>query len=245
MSVAVVSDVHGSLAALEAVVADLTRRAPDAVVCGGDLALMGGQPAEVVGRIRELGWPTVVGNTDEVLWAPDEHERQLRRAPKLAPLLDLIFGEYAPATRERLAPADLDWLRGLPPEVRVGDVLVLHAGPGDLWRAPMADAPDEELRAVYGGCSARTVVYGHIHQPFVRDLDGLVVANSGSAGLSWDGDPRASYALVQADGAQIVRVAYDVERDAAALHETGYPDAARLAEMRRRARFLPVGWQPE
>jgi predicted phosphodiesterase len=68
--VAIVSDVHGSLSALDAVVTDIERRAPDLVMHGGDLVLMGPQPAEVVDRIRELGWPGVVGNTDEVLWRP-------------------------------------------------------------------------------------------------------------------------------------------------------------------------------
>jgi putative phosphoesterase len=236
-----VSDVHGGLAALEAVVADLRQRSPDAVVCGGDLALMGGAPGEVVGRIRELGWPTVVGNTDEVLWMPGDHARQVARAPKLRPLLGMIFERYAPATVERLDPGDLDWLRGLPREVRLDDVLVVHAAPHDLWRAPAPDAPDDELRATYGNLSAQVVVYGHIHRPFVRDLDGLTIVNSGSAGLTWDGDARASYVLVADAGAQVVRVDYDVERDARDLRAIGYPDAARLAEMRRRGRFLPVG----
>jgi predicted phosphodiesterase len=243
--VAVVSDLHGGLAALEAVVADLARRAPDAVVCGGDLALMGGQPAEVVRRVRELGWPAVVGNTDEVLWAPRERGHQARRAPQLQPLLDRIFGEYAPATLERLDPGEVEWLRGLPPQARVGDVLVLHATPGDLWRAPLPEASDDELRETYGALAARTVVYGHVHRPFVRALGDLTVANSGSAGMAWDGDPRASYVLVADDAVEVVRVEYDVERDAAALRSSGYPDAERLGEMRRRAGFLPLDWRAD
>jgi len=89
--VAVVSDIHGNLTALEAVVADLRRRGADIVVHGGDLALMGPRPAEVVDRIRELGWSGVVGNTDELLWRPGEHARQLARAPALAALLALLF----------------------------------------------------------------------------------------------------------------------------------------------------------
>ena len=64
MRVALVSDVHGNLTALEAVVADIGRRGVDMTVHGGDLALMGPRPAEVVDRVRELGWPGVVGNTD-------------------------------------------------------------------------------------------------------------------------------------------------------------------------------------
>jgi 3',5'-cyclic AMP phosphodiesterase CpdA len=76
MRIAIVSDVHGNLTALDAVVADVRRRAPDVVLHGGDLALMGAQPAEVVDRVRELGWPGVVGNADEALWSPGEHARQ-------------------------------------------------------------------------------------------------------------------------------------------------------------------------
>jgi 3',5'-cyclic AMP phosphodiesterase CpdA len=68
MRIAIVSDVHGNLTAFDAVLADIQRRAPDLVLHGGDLALIGAQPAEVIDRVRELGWPGVVGNTDEVLW---------------------------------------------------------------------------------------------------------------------------------------------------------------------------------
>jgi predicted phosphodiesterase len=78
---AVVSDIHGNLTALDAVIADLERREIDRVVHGGDLALAGCQPAEVIDRVRELGWLGVVGNVDELLWAPEEYDRQLRRAP--------------------------------------------------------------------------------------------------------------------------------------------------------------------
>ena len=67
MRLAIVSDVHGNLTALDAVIADIERRGADRIVHGGDLALGGCQPAERIDRVRELGWPGVVGNTDEVL----------------------------------------------------------------------------------------------------------------------------------------------------------------------------------
>jgi 3',5'-cyclic AMP phosphodiesterase CpdA len=82
MRLAVVSDIHGNLTALEAVIADIERRAVDRVVHGGDLALIGCQPAEVIDRVRELGWPGIVGNTDELLWRPGSGARQ--RSPGLA-----------------------------------------------------------------------------------------------------------------------------------------------------------------
>src|SRR3954468_18664226 len=145
MRVAVVSDVHGNLTALEAVAADVRRRSADAVLHGGDLALMGPRPAEVVDRVRELGWAGVVGNTDELLWNDAEHARQLERAPKLARLLELLFDAYAPDTRERLGDERIAWLRALPAELRVEGLAIVHASPGDLWRAPMPDADDERL----------------------------------------------------------------------------------------------------
>jgi predicted phosphodiesterase len=87
-----------------------------------------------------------------------------------------------------------------------------------------------------------TAVYGHIHRPFVRSLGELTVANSGSVGMPWDGDPRASYLLIDDGSARLIRVAYDVEREAAILRASRYPDAPRLVEMRRTGKFVrPVG----
>lgn len=241
MRLAVVSDIHGNLTALDAVIADLARRGVDRVVHGGDLALGGCRGAEVIDRIRELGWPGVVGNTDELLWRPEEQTAQLQRAPKLAGLLRLLFEEYAPATCGQIGPERLAWLRALPSQHRVGDVLVLHASPGDLWRAPAADAAGETLLATYAPCDARTVVYGHIHRPYVRRLGATTVANSGSVGAPYDDDPRASYLLVEDGTAAVVRVDYDVEREAELLIASGYPDRVRIAATRRSGRFLPVG----
>ncbi len=98
MRLAIVSDVHGNLTALEAVIADLERRGVDRVVHGGDLALMGCQGAEVVDRIRELGWPGIVGNTDEVLWRPELHDELAADAPGIVPVLDMVFRQYGPAS---------------------------------------------------------------------------------------------------------------------------------------------------
>ena len=241
MRVAIVSDVHGNLTAFEAVLADMQRRAPDLVLHGGDLALMGAEPAEVIDRVRELGWPGVVGNTDEVLWRPQEQLRQEELAPKLGGLLKLIFQEYAPATLELLGEERMTWLRELPAQQRLEDLVLVHSAPGDLWRAPMPDAEDDVLSAIYEPLDAATAVYGHIHRPYARTLTRLTVANSGSAGMPWDGDPRASYLLIEDGHPRLMRVEYDVEREAALLLDSGYPDAPRLVEMRRRGVFLRPG----
>jgi len=74
MRIAVVSDIHGNLTAFEAVLADLRETSPDLILHGGDLADAGSSPVEIVDRIRDLGWPGVVGNTDEMLVSPQTLE---------------------------------------------------------------------------------------------------------------------------------------------------------------------------
>lgn len=233
------SDVHGSLTALEAVIGDLARDAPDVVLHGGDLVLMGPQPAEVADRIRELGWPGVVGNTDELLWRPEVRDLEIARAPRLQALIALLFDAYRPHTAELLGDERIAWLRELPPEIEVGGVRLLHASPGDLWRAPQPGASSEGLRGLYGGSGHELVAYGHIHRPYTQNVGEFTVANCGSVGMPWDGDPRAAYLLIAEGQPRVIRVDYDVERDIALLARTRHPDAARLAEMRRRGRFVP------
>lgn len=241
MRIAVVSDVHGNLSALEAVVADLRRTAPDLVVQGGDAALIGPRPAEVVDRLRELGWPGVVGNTDEMLWDGSVRAEQERRAPKLLAWLGVLFGVLGPWAAERLGEERIAWLRAQPLEQRREGVRVVHARPGDLWRAPMPDAADAELASTYGGAGARLSVYGHIHRPYVRALPELTVANSGSVGLPWDGDPRPSYLLVDGDQVEVRRVAYDLDLARRELDDAGFPLADWLASVQREGRFVRPG----
>jgi putative phosphoesterase len=240
LPLAIVSDIHGNLTALDAVIADIERRKVDRVLQGGDLALAGCQPAEVIDRVRELEWPGIVGNTDELLWRPEECAEQERNAPKLRDLLRVLFEDYAPATRELIGDDRINWLRRLPAEHREDGVILLHASPGDLWRAPLPDAEDTELVATYESCEAETVVYGHIHRPYVRNLGPFTVANSGSVGSPFDGDPRASYLLVDGSEVEVIRVEYDIDREISLLLGSGYPDAERIAETRRSGRFIPV-----
>lgn len=227
MKLAIVSDIHGNLAALDALLADLDRERPDQVVLGGDLALNGPRPAECVAAVRERGWPGIVGNTDQYLW-----DRESRPGP---PRMDGI-GDW---TAERLGDDNLRWLQSLPLEWRDGDAVALvHAVPGDVWRVVEYGAPDEELRTIYGPLGARLAVYCHIHVPFVREVgDGLTVANSGSVGLPFDGDPRVSYLLVEDRSPSVRRVAYDLERAVHDLHATGHPAAEQLEKTYREGRM--------
>lgn len=237
MRIAIVSDVHGNLTALEAVLADLKLTSPDLVLHGGDLAQGGARPAEVVDRIRALGWPGVCGNTDEVLWAPQALEAFAERAPKLKPLMAAIQAMIPPAV-SALGPERVAWLKSLPIIERRGSLALVHASPDDLWRSPMPESSEAELTEAYSGLNAALVVYGHIHRPFIRQLPGMIVANSGSVSLSYDGDTRASYLLVDEGIPSTRRVAYDLEREATALIESGLPHADWVCRILRAGAYV-------
>jgi putative phosphoesterase len=238
MRIAVVSDVHGNRRALHAVLADLQQVAPDLVVHGGDLAYGGAHPAEIVDEIRALGWPGVRGNTDEMLWSPQSLEDFAAKAPKLAPLLSRIR-DLIPLTVASLGEERLRWLETHPVLYSHERFSLVHAGPGDVWRSPMATATDDELQSTYGCLRAPIVVYGHIHTSYIRQLPGMIVANCGSVSQSYDGDTRASYLVIDGDQVTIRRVEYDVQAEAADLLHSGMPNAEWLARILLAGKYVP------
>src|SRR5947208_16754573 len=90
MRIAIVSDIHGNRTALEAVLADLGQTSPDLILHGGDLADGGASPAEIVDRIRDLGWQGVLGNTDEMLARPESLREFVKQFAMLQPLLEVV-----------------------------------------------------------------------------------------------------------------------------------------------------------
>jgi putative phosphoesterase len=230
MRIAVVSDIHGNRTAFEAVLADLRLCSPDLIFHGGDLVASGASPAEIVDRIRDLGWPGVVGNTDEMLWVPGSLTELANQSPKLQPLL-AAFQQMATATREALGEKRLACLRGLP-RIQVHESMALvHASPENLWRAPLDSASDAELESVYAPLGQPIAVYAHIHRSYIRKIPGMTVANTGSVSLPYDGDRRAAYLLLDEDRPAIRRVEYDVEKELEALSCCGLPHSDWVAKI--------------
>src|SRR5215468_269348 len=136
MRVAVVSDIHGNRTALQAILADLKQVSPDLIIHGGDLAASGSHDAEVVDQIRSLGWPGVVGNTDEMLWKPERLDALGLQSPALKKLLATL-AEMIPRMRTSLGEERVLWMKGLPRRHVHEAVTVVHASPGDCWKSPM------------------------------------------------------------------------------------------------------------
>jgi predicted phosphodiesterase len=244
MRIAMISDVHGNLTALDAVLADLRQQKPDMVYHGGDVAFGGSQPAEVIDCIVQEGWKGVLGNTDEMLWDTSARPALETSAPKLKPLFKIFFESCAPATCKMIGESRLAWLRGLPTELRHENqghenLVLMHASPGNLWRAPMDTADDAELEKTYRQVNAEIVVYCHIHRPFIRKVGQMTVCNTGSVGSPYDGDPRASYLLIDEGKPAIRRVEYDIEKEVGRLLASDYPYKEWIAEMRRKGTYVP------
>jgi len=240
MRVAIISDIHGNRLALQAVLADLRQVAPDMVVHGGDLAAGGAHPAEIIDEVRALGWPGVQGNVDEMLWAPERLAEYAAAQPKAAALLARVRETIA-QTVASIGEERLRWLERLPYLYSGEGFTVVHASPGDCWRAPAPGASDDELQTTYESLGAQIVAYGHIHCPYIRRMQGMTVANTGSVSQSYDGDRRASYLVMEGESITIRRVEYDVESEARELLDSGLPHADWLARILLAGRYCPPG----
>jgi predicted phosphodiesterase len=233
--VAIVSDIHGNRTAFEAVLADLRRTAPELILHGGDLADGGASPADIVDQIRDLGWQGVLGNADEMLFKPDSLTEFASRSPHLKSLFGVV-DEMAAATREALGGERLAWLSNLPFIQLHGPMALVHASPETNWRAPAPEARDAEIEFVYRPLGRSLAIYAHIHRSYIRNFPERIIANTGSVSLSYDGDPRASYLLLDDWKPVIRRVEYDLERELKALSTCGFPRADWIAKMLSTAR---------
>jgi len=239
--IAFFSDVHGVLQALEAVREAVAAAAPDVVAVAGDLAFNGGDPAATVDGVRELeaaGALVIAGNTD-IAVADFDYGAAF---PWFIDAVPESFRAAAEWAHEALGPERVDWLRRLPAErrVRAADgtlVLVTHASPGSQTAGFDQGLDESVLLERLGGTDARVICCGHTHVPEVRDFGWKVIVNDGSAGYVFDGDPTASWALVDiVDGevtAEIKRAAFDTLAAADAVAERGLPgDVYRAATIR-------------
>ncbi|MFJ1754905.1 metallophosphoesterase family protein [Kitasatospora sp. NPDC088134] len=229
--VAVLSDVHGVLPALEAVLAEPEVAAADRIVLTGDVAA-GPQPVQVLDRLLGLG--------GRVVWVGGNADRELveHRRGGFGPSPDPIV----PWAAEQLRPDQLDLLARLPRSVTLpvrgaGTVLFCHATPRDDEEVVLVDSRPERWREVFAELApeVRTVVCGHTHMPFVRLADGRLVVNPGSVGMPY-GRQGAHWALL-GPGVDLRVTPFDPDAAVAAVtRDSAYPDAAAWADHYLRAR---------
>ena len=239
--IAVLSDVHGNLVALEAVRKAIKRDKPDVTLIAGDLVMNGPEPGATVDAIREMeteGAIVVQGNTDVAVADSDYAAAFPWYFESGVPDSVKAAADWA---HDALEDEHLAWLRRLPAErrVRIGDdlILVTHASPGSQTQGFDRDLDLSILTERVSRTDARVICCGHTHLPEVREFGWKVIVNDGSAGYVFDGEPTASWALVTLDGesvtAEIRRTDYDVLAVSNAISARGLPgDVYRAATVR-------------
>lgn len=252
MKIALFSDIHANLPALEAFFEDLETRQADAVYCLGDLVGYNIWPNEVIREIRRRGIPTIAGNydygigrsSDDCGCAYKTDDEKANGAVSIA------------CTNQWVSDDERQYLRTLPRHIRLEfelqdgaplTVMLVHGSPRKVNEYLFEDREEKSLLRILEGAGADVLCFGHTHKPYHRILaheDRFFHAiNIGSVGKPKDGDPLGGYVLLHlneetavhhADSIQVefVRFAYDVERAARAVEESPLPNA--YAEALRR-----------
>ena len=257
MKIALFSDIHANLPALEACFKSMEEEKPDAVYCLGDLVGYNIWPNEVINEIRKRGIPTIAGNYDQGIGlASDEcgcaykttEEQEMGK-------ISISFTNSITGSEERA------YLRTLPAHIRIefqmnNDKIILllvHGSPRKINEYLFEDREEKSLLRMMKQAEADIMCFGHTHKPYHRilqdDSENRITfrhaINIGSVGKPKDGDPRGCYALIDIDQnsstseknsiqVRFIRFEYDVEKASLAVESSPLPNA--YAEMLRNGR---------
>ncbi len=237
MRYALISDIHGNLPALEAVLSVIDDRSDlDAVYHLGDLVGYAPWPNEVVAVLRERAIPGVAGNYDSTTATDYRHCGCKYEDPRQEALSHLSY-EW---TRANVSRETKRWLGALPFRIDIRPrgghasgprLMLVHGNPvlnTVYWTEDRSDDFCSRMAAQMGARAGDVIAFGHTHKPWHRDVGGIHFVNTGSVGRPKDGDWRAGYAVVDMSGDEVdvgfPRVEYDVARAAAAIRGSDLPD---------------------
>jgi putative phosphoesterase len=230
--VALISDIHGNLTALDAVLDELAAEEIDRVACLGDVASDSPQPCEVLGRLRALQCPVVMGNADaEVLGLIP-----VSGAPEMR-----MVSEAALWCADRLNADERAFMASFERRVEIAvanwSLLLFHGSPSDFNAKILPSTPDDSLRETFASFSAQVMAGGHTYLQMARQIDEAMLINPGSVGMAYDRAAEdevelaawAEYAvLMLAEDAfrvELRKVAFDVEAHLTAIRRSGMPYA--------------------
>lgn len=233
----ILSDIHGNLEALDAVLADIDARGDVAAIYhAGDLVGYSSNPNAVVDRLRERAIAGIAGNYDSTVATDYKHCGCKSESPRQEELAHVSY-EY---TRETCTAETKQFLGGLPFSLDLrplgghvpGPRLVIVHGTPTLntlyWTEDRNDEFCLKMAAVVGLKSGDVIAFGHTHKPWHRVVDGIHFINTGSVGRPKDGDARAGYVLLDLGSGEprveFVRVAYDIEATIAGVRAAGLPE---------------------
>lgn len=225
MRLAVIADIHSNIQAFEAVLQEIKA---EKILCAGDLTGYYLHPGEVIGTVKEKGIDSVLGNHDRGIldWPPTGFNPFARRA--------LEFN------RERLGEKHIEYLKSLPTrrdfELEGRMFTVVHGSPSDPDKYVYPGDVDQAFVEKNLEQDCDILIMGHTHVPFTEKFEDTVIMNPGSVGQPRDGDPRASYAVIDTGEmeVEIERVEYEVDKVVDEVEESSLSD--RLGERLRKGR---------
>jgi predicted phosphodiesterase len=231
--IAIISDLHGNLPALNAVLKDLDERRPDAIFCLGDLVDFAPWPNEVIEAIRHRRIPTLMGN----------HDERIAFHHKIVPLEThsaeerIVRALAIEHTHNVISPENRAYLADLPRSMRITfggsssatRILLVHASTRRIDEYIFEDHPELDVKGMLRENNVDILVMGHTHLPYIRRLTNRTFAlNAGSVGRSKEHDAHATYLMLTMSEShfrpQIVRVKYPVDITVAALRASGIPE---------------------
>lgn len=236
--IALLSDVHGNLPALEAVLDDAAHRGVEERWYCGDFLGYAPFPNEVVQKLRDVKAVSVIGNYDLKVLAFRQKQESWKQ--KKTPEKYRAFQWNL----EQLAPETKAYLESLPQQVQVPvngfTALLVHGSPDSVDEHLGSATPETRLEELAAAARVDLIACGHSHEAFARKVHGTWFVNPGSVGRPEGGDARAAYALLDFAGGELRvdhrRVAYDVERVVRAIREAGLPDS--FADVLRQGRSI-------
>ncbi|NLV26997.1 MAG: CHAD domain-containing protein [Methanomicrobiales archaeon] len=222
LTLALISDVHANLPALEAVLTDAKEKGATAVCNAGDSIGYGAFPDEVVTRLRNAHVLSVMGNYDRSVLTQKWKLKKIRSSEKK---------EAMQFAYRHLSKENREYLKNLPRQIKLRirdkNLLITHGSPDSLTEYLVMETPDSRYSEIVDKTDADVIITGHSHLPSIKSVNGVWFINCGSVGRSEDGDPRACYALLTVDPFSIIhiRVPYEIDKAIEAIYERHLPES--------------------
>lgn len=234
MKLAIISDIHGNLFALEKVLEDIEHEKCDNVICLGDLAMAGPEPNETIQLVKQMNWDIVQGNTDKMI--VEFNEEMYNSLYSHIPLMSNALKNDA----EVISEENKEFLKNLPEQLEINinhtPILLVHGSPRRNNEDISPDLPLEKVEEMVEGTDARLILCGHTHLPCgYQTNSGITVVNVGSVGRPFTEKPLACYAVVNFDelgfGVEHKFVEYDNEKAAQVLANRNFEGAEKLSQI--------------
>jgi putative phosphoesterase len=226
MKLAIISDIHANLHALEAIWTDIEAQRPDKVYCLGDLVGYGAYPNETVEFIRERQISTLMGNYDEgVGFDLDDCGCAYKNAFE-----DQLGKQSLNWTQKHTSQDNKSYLQSLPKQFRLDRVhprlMMVHGSPRKINEYLYEDRPEATFERIAKVAGADILLFGHTHLPYMKEVSGTTFINCGSVGKPKDSNPDAGYVILipgRKPEVEFRRVSYDVGVAAQAVRDSGLP----------------------